>query len=275
MIDGTEPPPDRHGIADITNYLGLVTSEHNQKPKYIEMLIALLQPFGDTTWLETHYYLYYDIDIAVGVQLDAVGEWVGRNRYLTIPIVGYFSYDTDGLGWDEAPWWREGIDPLTGTVALADPPYRQLLYAVIEANHWDGTIPGAYKAYDKLFEGTGYSVLVQDWGDGTMGLALIGPRPPDIITAALFDQGELDLKPAAIGMWHLYPTVWPAGPGTPSNPGTPLFAFDVEDATCAGWDVGAWTNATYKPPKPGALGSIWDDGSSIWDDGASHWDSYL
>jgi hypothetical protein len=241
MIDGTEPPPSRNGIADITNYLDEVTSEHNQKPKYIEMLIALLQPFGDDTWMQTHYYLYYDIDLAIGAQLDAVGEWVGRNRFLTIPIEGYFSWDIEGLGWNQAPWKRP-FDPDTGTTALPDDAYRILLKAVIEANHWDGTIPGAYVAYDKLFGGTGYSVAIQDWGNLTMGLLLLGPRPPDVITQALFTTGELDLRPAAIGITHYLPSVWPAGPG-----GTPAFGFDCMDSTIAGWDVGAWAELVETP----------------------------
>jgi hypothetical protein len=240
MIDGTEPPPDRHGIADITSYLDEVTSEHNQQPKYTEMLICLLQPFGDTTWLETHFYAYYDLDTAVGEQLDGVGDWVGRTRFLTVPINAYFSWDIEGLGWNQANWKRP-FDPDTGIVSLPDEQYRNLLRAVILANHWDGTIPGAYAAYDQLFKGTGYSIAVQDWGDCTMGLLILGPSPPDQITVALFDTGELDLKPAGVGMSHWYPTVWPAGPG-----GTPVFGFDCMDTTIAGWDVGAW--ATTKSP---------------------------
>jgi len=235
MIDGTEPPPDRHGIADITNYLDDVTSEHNQKPKYVTMLVALLQPFGDDTWMETHFYLYYDLDLAVGKNLDAVGEWVGRTRFLTVPIAGYFSWDTEGLGWDQAPWYRPGIDPTTGTVTLPDEPYRNLLRAVILANHWDGTIPSAEAAYNQLFGGTGFRVCVQDFGNLTMGLLLLGPHPPDVITNALFTTGELDLKPAGIGIGHYVPSVWPAGPG-----GTPVFAFDVVNSTLAGWDMAAW-----------------------------------
>lgn len=240
MTDGTEPPPDRNGIADITAYLESVTSEHNEKPKYIEMLIALLQPFGDDTWMLTHFYLYYDLDLAVGEQLDGVGDWVGRTRYLTVPIDAYFSWDREGLGWNQANWKRP-FDPDTGIVSLPDEQYRNLLRAVIIANHWDGTIPGAYAAYAQLFGNTGFSIAIQDWGDLTMGLLILGPNVPDQITVALFDTGELDLKPAGVGISHWYPTVWPAGPG-----GTPVFGFDCMDSTIAGWDVGAW--ATDKSP---------------------------
>src|SRR5215469_561802 len=240
MIDGTEPPPDRHGIADISAYLDDVTSEHNQQPNYVELLIALLQPFGDITWLETHFFQYYDLDLAIGAQLDAVGEWVGRTRFLTVPINAYFSWDIVGLGWNQANWKRP-FDADTGIVALDDEHYRILLRAVIAANHWDGTIPGAYATYEKLFAGTGFTIGIQDFGDMTMGLILFGPHTSDQITLALFDTGELDLKPAGIGMDHYYPTVWPGGPG-----GTPVFGFDVMDTSIAGWDVGAW--ATTEAP---------------------------
>lgn len=219
---------------DITWYLALITSEHNQQPNYMAMVTALVQPINDVAELEQHFFQYYDLDSAVGNQLDALGEWIGRTRFLPVPISGYFSFDIEGLGFDEAPWKRP-FDPDTGLVELDDDSYRLLLRAVILANHWDGTIPGIYAAYERLFAGTGYTFAVQDYGDGSMAFVLFSNQPPDNITLGLFQAGELDFKPAGIQLWHVVPSVYPAGAG-----GTPIFGFDSATANVAGFDIGAW-----------------------------------
>lgn len=219
---------------DITWYLALITSEHNQKPRYMAMVSALVQPVNDVAELEQHFFFYYDIDLAVGAQLDGIGDWVGRTRFLPVPISGYFSLDIDGLGLDQAPWKRP-FDPDTGLVELDDDSYRLLLRATILANHWDGTIPGAYAAYEQLFQGTGYQFAIQDYGNGEMAFVLISADPPDNITLGLFTTGELDLKPAGIMLWHVLPSVYPAGPN-----GTALFGLDSDTADVAGLDIAAW-----------------------------------
>src|SRR3954468_13226730 len=223
-------------MADISYYLDRITSEHVTKVKFSSTVAALIQPLADTTFLMQHYYQYYDLDLALGVQLDAVGIWVGRSRFLPVPIDAYFTLDRAGFGLDEAAWKR-AFDPDTGLVELPDEAYRTLLRAVIVANHWDGTIPGAYAAYDVVFYRSPFTFLIQDYGNGEMAQALIGAKPPDQITLGLFNTGELDLKPAGIRLWHILPITYPAGPG-----GTPLFGLDASNPTVNGLDVGAWAN---------------------------------
>ena len=58
----------------------------------------------------------FDIDTAVGVQLDVVGEWVGRSRRVATPVTGiYFSWDTERVGWDRG----FGGDHMTQTTVLS------------------------------------------------------------------------------------------------------------------------------------------------------------
>jgi hypothetical protein len=104
---------------------------------------------------------------------------------------------------------------------------------VVAANMWVGTIPGAYAAYDALFTNTSFFVLIQDYGDLSMDVVLVG-ESPDAITKALFMTGELDLKPAAIKLRRMLPTIYPAA--TPG--GTPLFGVGVENNAIAGVGVG-------------------------------------
>lgn len=225
--------------ANVDPYLALITSEHNQRPKYVQAVSVSVQPFADLIDVVAALPTDFDLDVAIGVQLDAVGVRVGRTRFLTTPLDVFFSFNVAGLGWNEGVW-KGTFDSASGLTRLYDDAYRILLRAVIAANNWDGTVPGAYAAWNALFAGTGFGILVQDYGNMTMAIALIGNQP-DAVTKALFTTGELDLKPAAMGMFHILPTVYPAG-RVDDLVGTPLFGFGVENENIAGFGVGAWAN---------------------------------
>lgn len=214
----------------LSQYTSLITSEHNEKPRFIAMVSLLGQWAVDRQNMLASIPGLFDIDDAVGQQLDWVGQWVGISRNLSIPLTGvYFSFDTAGLGFDQGTWLGP-FDPTTGLVSLPDNAYRTLLYAVIAANNWDGTVPGAYTAWNTIFEPLGYSILIEDGQDMTMTVALIGPTP-DAVTLALFTGGYLNLRPAGVGITFYY---------TQSVPNVPIFGFDAENSSISGFDVGAW-----------------------------------
>ncbi|MGI4812023.1 MAG: DUF2612 domain-containing protein [Janthinobacterium lividum] len=216
-------------MADISQYTSLITSKHNQRPKFMAMVSLLAQWGTDRLNLLASIPGLYDIDAAVGSQLDAVGEWVGQSRNLEEPLTNvYFSLDVAGLGLDQGVILGP-FDPTSGLVALPDDSYRILLYAVIAANKWDGTVPGAYEAFNTAFTPLGYQILIQDYQDMTMGIALVGPAP-DAVTLALFTGGYLSLVPAGVGIAYYF---------EPSVVGVPLFGLDVENSSIAGLDVGA------------------------------------
>jgi hypothetical protein len=217
-------------LGDVAPYLDRITSEHRSKPKYIEMLSGVLQPLADTQGLLNTLVGLFDLDVAVGVQLDVVGQWIGQSRDLTVPLENvYFSFDTEGVGFDEGTWYGP-FDPINGVVSLPDDAYRTLLRATIAANNWDGTIDGAYAAWDVLFAGTGFGILIQDLGGMHMLFALTGPYP-DAVTKALLTGGYLSLKPAGVQADAYM---------TPSIPDTPYFGFDAQNDHVAGFDTGAW-----------------------------------
>jgi hypothetical protein len=214
----------------ISQYTSLITSEHQSAPNFMAMVSLLAQWAADRQNMLASIPGLYDIDDAVGSQLDAVGLWVGASRDLSIPLTDvYFSFDEAGLGFDQGTWLGP-FDPTSGLVALPDAQYRILLYATIAANNWDGTIPGAYNAWNTIFEPLGYSILIQDNQDMTMDIALIGPAP-DAVTLALFTGGYLSLVPAGVGITNYY---------LPSIPGDPVFGMDAENSSISGFDVGAW-----------------------------------
>lgn len=216
-------------LGSIASWLALVTSEHASKPNYMAMLSATFQPFADNIGILQSIPTAYDVDFAVGVQLDIVGEWIGISRNITTPLTGvFFSWDIAGLGWDEGNW----IPNINATelVSLPDAQYRTLLYAKIVANHWDGTIPGAYAVFNTVFAGTGFGVLIQDLQNMHMIMALTGPVP-DAVTQALFTGGYFNLKPAGVHIDKYY---------LPPVSNVPYFGWGVESDNIAGWGVGYW-----------------------------------
>ena len=144
-------------MAQLTDYTDLVTSEHSDKPRFMATLSAVAQCFVDLQNGLIDIPDEFDLDNAVGVQLDAVGLWVGISRKVNTPLAGvYFSFDTAGLGFDQGVW-QGPFDPTTGVTSLDDDTYRLLLRAKIGANHWDGTLGTSAAILNAIFGGSASS----------------------------------------------------------------------------------------------------------------------
>jgi len=211
-------------------YTNLITSEHSNKPNFTSMVSATCQPFADMIALYQVMNGLYDVDVAVGSQLDVVGQWVGVSRQLEEPITGvYFAFDTPGLGFDQGVW-QGPTDPTSGLVNLPDDHYRLVVYAKILNNQWDGSLPQAYEIAEILFTPLGFTVFIQDPANLTMQMGLIGQTTPDALMLALFTQGDLNLRPAGVLITDYFYQLVPG----------PLFAFDLNTPNFAGFDSGSW-----------------------------------
>lgn len=212
-------------------YVGKIPGINSTKPKFTAVVDAVTRPIVQLQLLIQGYPLAYDLDFAVGTQLDVVGQWIGVSRNIAIPIVGvYFSFDEEGVGFDQGVWYLP-FDPVSGLTKLDDDTYRILLRAKIAADNWDGSVAGAKAVYSDLFGVDSPSlVFIQDNGDMTMTVGVSGQIPSAIATALLTD-GTLDLKPGAVRISSYEIT---------SVEGAPLFGFDVENEYISGFDVGAW-----------------------------------
>lgn len=188
---GDSPNP-----GNVAPYLDLVTSEHNLKPDFMAMLEQVFQPLADNKAVCDAMTVLFDIDTAKGLQLDAIGLWVGRSRRLKVPITGvYFTFNT-GPGFNQGIF-RGPYSPADSLIDLPDASYRTLLKATIAANHWDGTVVGATEAYAIVFGPAGYQMLIVDHQNMTMEVILGGPVP-DAVTLALLLGGYLNLKPSGV-----------------------------------------------------------------------------
>lgn len=219
-------------ITDLTRYVRLITTEHVDKPKFVATVTISVQPFIDEQNLIFYSPELYDLDTAVGTQLDVVGLWVGVTRYTSTPLTGvYFAFDTVDLGFDQGVW-QGAFDPTTGIVCLIDSTYRLLLKARILANHWDGTVSGAMGALSLLFNESSTpntKLFLEDNFDMTMTFIVAG-QLPNALFLALLASGALGIKPVGVGVNYLKTSV----------NGDPVFGFDVQNDYISGFDVGAW-----------------------------------
>ena len=216
----------------INDYLDLVTSEYRNQPNFIATLTALVAPYVQLQAVLTSMIPLFDLDVAVGDQLDVIGQWVGITRNVSIPIADvYFSWDsaTYALGWDYGTWQPSNA-PTTVTV-LPDDAYRTLIRAKIAANQWDGTTTGAYTIWDAVFPDT--TILIQDNQNMTYDLAIVGGIV-DSLTLALITGGYIPLKPEAIRIDAYYVSI---------DSGL-VFAWDVESTYLGGWDEASWAVQT-------------------------------
>lgn len=138
-------------MADVEKYLELITAFHRGKPKFSAMVEAVARCFVGAQDSFGQMVPAYDLDDAVGVQLDAIGEWVGISRNVRTPLEGvYFSFDVSGLGFEQGVW-QGPFDPDTGVTSLDDETYRVLIRAKIGANHWDGTLESSAAILNSIF----------------------------------------------------------------------------------------------------------------------------
>lgn len=218
--------------ADITSYTDLIPSEHNSKPNFMAVLAAIVQPVADISAVIESLPTVFDIDYAVGKQLDDVGLWIGQSRNLKVPLTGvYFALDDAIVGLDQG-YLQGPYDPTSGLVSLNDDSYRQLLRAKIAANQWDGTIPSAYAFLAPVFPNN--TIIIQDNGDMSMYVGTIGPAL-DAVTTSLLENGYLSVKPAGVSI---------SGFVTSSVSGDPIFGLDADTTSIGGLDHGAMATIT-------------------------------
>ena len=138
--------PGTQGFIDY--YVSLLTSEYQGSPNLIAWLTALITPFADAGLLLSQWASDFDIDAAVGPQLDILGQIIGAARLLPFQPTG-------------------GANPL-----LSDTDYRALLKATLGKNNWNGKIASMYPLWATIYPGG--VIQIQDNQDMTANISLGG-----------------------------------------------------------------------------------------------------
>lgn len=215
-------------MPNVNQYLTLITSEHANQPNFTAMVAATLQPLVDSQNLASTFQALYDLDVAVGEQLDTVGLWIGITRFVNVAITGvFFSWDTVNLGWDQGNWQGPN-SPNSQLTTLTDDQYRLLLRAKIAINQWDGTVPGIYAIWNKIFALTQVNLLIQDNQDMSMTIIILASGTVDPVVLALITGGYIVPRPAGVRITGY------------SQETAPIFGWDVNTAIIQGWDAGNW-----------------------------------
>jgi len=211
----------------VAEYLNLITSEHREKPDFKAVVTLNVAVPARVQELLKLMIPLFDVDVAVGDQLDIIGKWVGVTRDVAIPIAGIF-FTWDGVfsnGWDYGTW-TSAIVPTEITV-LPDDAYRVLIKAKIAANQWDGTMEGAYAIWESLF--STLTILIVDNQDMSYDLGVVGGIV-DSLTLALITGGYIPLKPEGVRVRGYFVSI----------DSGPVFSWDTDSTLLKGWDTGSW-----------------------------------
>ncbi|WP_241591340.1 DUF2612 domain-containing protein [Rosenbergiella epipactidis] len=217
----------------MSKYTDLISNYHASKPLFFQHIDLSTRPLIDVNASLDNLVTAFDIDNAVGKQLDILGEWIGRTRIVSQPISGvYFSWDTDGLGLDQGVW-QGPYDPDSGFTSLSDDTYRIILKAKIAINNWNGQNGTLPDILDNALVGSGVSMQVVDNQDMSISILIL----PEIEFAnvsleliSAIKQGYLTVKAAGVRVKEMV---------MPSD-GSRLFAFDTDTQYLAGFDQGSW-----------------------------------
>jgi hypothetical protein len=220
----------------LDQYIALLPPYHSHQSRFVNTLAALLQPLVEAQEVLAQLSADFDLDTAVGVQLDMVGEWLGRSRWVEEPRIGVYFAMHDAAdaplrdGFDQGQWLGP-FDPTSVIVAMPDDTYRSVLRLQAMANHWDGTLASIQNQFATVFPG----VVVEDKGDTAGGLMSMDVLIPGIaISTLLLSVLEQDfpIKPGGVRVNIIESTVVTE----------PLFGFDIDGAALPirGFDHGAW-----------------------------------
>ena len=154
----------------ITPYIDLVTSQHKTKPNFIAWLSAALTVIDDTITVTNVVPSSFDVDYAIGAQLDVIGEIVGRVRVLNFQPTG------------QAP------------PVLDDTNYRIALKAKITQNQWDGTIPAVYELWNSLFP----TITLSYVDNQNMTISALVDGQLDTVATEMVAAGYIIPKPAGV-----------------------------------------------------------------------------
>ena len=210
-------------------YTDLITGYHVGKDRYTAWVFTLTEPLRIARERLAALREDFDVDTAIGAQLDAVGVRVGVSRTLPMTLTDvYFALDdVDGIGLDLGVW-KGQYDPVDGTTTLGDETYRAVIKAKIAQNHWDGTRGSLPDFLGEVLGQFGQPAKVLDLEDlDTMHVVLHLTKdttPP--IVWELFSRRIIDVTAAGVSLDVVDNLPW--------------FALDYETASLGGFDHGNW-----------------------------------
>jgi hypothetical protein len=164
---------------DISYYLNLLTSEYQQSTKWLAWLQGPLQILDDASRCISTLDAAFDLDVAIGVQLDYLGIAIGQSR-----TVGFQP--------------SAGVSPV-----LNDDTYRILLKSRVAQNQWDGKVGSLQGTWQQLFPGG--RIIIDDTQDMAATIILSGAFTS--IIQDLIVNGYIVPRPEGVEYNYTFPTL--------------------------------------------------------------------
>ena len=182
----------------LDGYRKLLTSEYKTRPKLTAWLLWLLSE--GLTYRNTiqEFLDAFQLDTAVGAQLDVIGRIIGVNRLLSFYPIG-------------------GESPV-----MDDDTYRLVIKAAIVRNYWKGTLDELYEAWEVLFPEV--TIQIQDNQDMTFNVVIVGAFTS--LMRELIVNGYIVPKPEGVRINIMTIT---------DTTGLPLFAYDLDNLNYSGY----------------------------------------
>jgi hypothetical protein len=207
---------------DVLYYKDLITSQYRDKPKFMVWLETAIQRLHDGSTTADDLNSVFNIDQAIGEQLDIVGLLLGRARTVEFnPIQGY-------------------------SPVLDDETYRLLLKSTIAQNNWKGQITELTEIWSAIFPDG--AILVLDNQDMSMRVIVAGFLTS--LQRDLVRYGYIIPKPQGVRMTVNYGAVPLFGYGLDNQFITGYqgfwvhedeisrFGYDLDTDSVKGYDVG-------------------------------------
>ena len=194
---------------DLKNYYSnLLIMQYNQKPKAIATIQAL-SGAAIASDIEGQVKTAFDLDTAIGKQLDILGNLVGVSRVLPVdlPAPAYFStVDSDsvstalkGFSSSDLPlvepyWYFYGAYPTVSLWSMDDETYRKLIKYIIQLNKSDFGLYSIATILTTMPRNPTTFFGLADTGQATAitGVGTITPGPMQVVFY-IYQNGVTDL----------------------------------------------------------------------------------
>jgi Protein of unknown function (DUF2612) len=208
--------PEPIGALPQTYYSNLLTSEYRNTVQFNQWLNVVLGIATDISNCLLFLNSNFDLDYAVGAQLDILGTIVGVSR--TLPFQPSF-----------------GVSPV-----MTDSIYRLLLYAAIANNQWNGTIGGINAMWATYFQPLYGSMILQDQQNMT-ALVELPATMPSIILDLVIGYAANGSTSGAITGGYILPRPQGVEYNWTLSTNLPGFGFSTSNTSIiAGFDLGKW-----------------------------------
>lgn len=212
----------------IEYYLSLVTSQYSNSTNFKTWLLKAISTVNDNTITANQMIAAFDVDTAIGAQLDIIGELVGRKRMVN-------------------------FEPLDGSsFVLDDTNYRVLIKAKIVQNQWKGTIAELTSTWKILFPDG--DIIITDNQDMSMNVVISGNLT--FLTRDLIRNGYIVPKPQGVKINYYfgetqffgydienqYIAGYDHGEWARTSDEIANFSYDKDESIFKGYDQGNWSN---------------------------------